>query len=128
MDSRVGGGYRLGIMKSTKRHLVVLMTAPDLKTARGIGTKAVLAGAAACANLIPKIESIYVWKDKLERGSEVLVLFKTTRAKLASLEKLVVELHPYDTPELIAVPVSAGTAKYLAWIDAGVGRKRVGSV
>lgn len=123
MDSGAGRGYRLGTMKSTKRHLVVLMTAPDLKTAREIGNQAVTAGVAVCANLIPKIESIYVWKDKLERGSEVLVLFKTTKAKLASLESLVVELHPYDTPELIAVPVSAGTAKYLAWIDAGVGGK-----
>lgn len=108
-------------MKATKIHWIALMTAPDRKTARRIVVQAVETGAAACGNLVPGIESIYRWKGKIERGSEVLVVFKTTRAGLKRLERIVVDLHPYETPELISIPVSSGTEKYLAWIDANVG-------
>ncbi len=108
-------------MKPSRTHLLVLMTAPDLKTARRIVRRAVVEGAAACGNIVPRVESIYRWKGKVETGAEALVLFKTTRSRLAALEALVVALHPYDTPELVALPIGSGTRKYLAWIDAAVG-------
>jgi periplasmic divalent cation tolerance protein len=99
---------------------LVLVTAPDLKVARALAKAALSAKLVACANLLPKIESHYWWLGKLESSAEVLIVFKTTRAKLAALERLVVAKHPYDTPEFIALPLAEGNAKYLAWIEASV--------
>jgi periplasmic divalent cation tolerance protein len=74
----------------------------------------------ACANLVPRVESHYWWQGRLERGAEVLLVLKTTRARLAALEKLVLARHPYDTPEFLVLPLQAGTARYLAWLGASV--------
>lgn len=96
------------------------MTAPDLKTARALAQAALKARIAACVQLLPKIESHYRWKGRLERSAEVLLLFKTVRTKLPALERCVVERHPYDTPEFVVLPVTAGTARYLDWLRASV--------
>jgi len=100
---------------------LVLVTAPDLKTARALAKAALTAKLVACANLVPKVESHYWWQGKLEASAEVLIVFKTTRARLAALEQLVVAQHPYDTPEFIALPLAEGNAKYLAWLAGSVG-------
>lgn len=105
-------------MKPARNVAVVLVTAPDLKTARSLAKAALIAKLVACANLIPKLESHYWWQGKLERSAEVLILFKTTKTRLAALEKIILAKHPYDTPEFIALPVSVGTERYLRWIDA----------
>jgi periplasmic divalent cation tolerance protein len=99
---------------------LVLVTAPDLKTARALAKAALTARLVACANLVPKVESHYWWQGKLEASAEVLIVFKTTRARLAALEQLVVAQHPYDTPEFIALPLAEGNAKYLAWLAGSV--------
>lgn len=104
-------------MKSARRFVVVLVTAPDFKTARALAKAALNAKLVACANLVPGIESHYWWQGKRERSAEVLILFKTTRAKLPAFEKLVLAQHPYDTPECIALSVDSGTPRYLRWID-----------
>ena len=103
-------------MKAARNFAVVLVTAPDLKTARALARAALHARLVACANLIPKLESHYWWEDKLERSNEVLVLFKTTKSKLGRLEKLILARHPYDTPEFIAIPLDSGTPRYLDWL------------
>jgi periplasmic divalent cation tolerance protein len=103
-------------MKSARRFAIVLVTAPSLKTARALARSALDARLVACANLIPKLESHYWWQGKLERSNEVLILFKTTRTKLTALERLVLARHPYDTPEVIALPLDSGTPRYLDWI------------
>jgi periplasmic divalent cation tolerance protein len=103
-------------MKAARNFAVVLVTAPDLKTARVLARAALHARLVACANLIPKLESHYWWEDKLERSNEVLILFKTTKGKLGRLEKLILARHPYDTPEFIAIPLDSGTPRYLDWI------------
>ena len=108
-------------MKRAAAFRVVLVTAPDLKTARKLAQAALTAKLVACANLVPKIESHYWWQGKLESNAEVLIVFKTTRAKLAALEKLVVALHPYDTPEFITLSLAEGNAKYLDWLAASTG-------
>ena len=72
----------------------------------------------ACANIIPKIESHYWWEGKIESGTEVLLVLKTTKGKLAALERLVLKKHPYDTPEFLVLPLRTGTKKYLAWLAA----------
>jgi periplasmic divalent cation tolerance protein len=96
---------------------IVLVTAPDLKTARRMARAALEARLIACANIVPKIESHYWWRGKIERGAEVLLFLKTTASRLAKLEKLVLSQHPYDTPEFIVIPLKAGNRRYLDWID-----------
>jgi len=105
-------------MKPGTKFAIVLVTAPDLKTARSLAKSALSARLIACANLIPKIESHYWWRGKIESGSEVLLVLKTQKSKLAALEKLILALHPYDTPEFIVLPLSAGNKKYLDWLAA----------
>lgn len=104
-------------MKSAAKHLVVLVTAPDLKTARALARAALKAHLVACANLLPRIESHYWWQGKLETGNEVLLVLKTTRPRLAALERLVITKHPYDTPEFIVLPLIGGNRRYLDWIE-----------
>jgi periplasmic divalent cation tolerance protein len=95
---------------------VVLVTTPDLKTARVLAKAALQARLIACANLIPKVESHYWWHGKIESGTEVLLILKTQKSKLAALEKLIFANHPYDTPEFLVLPLSAGSKKYLDWL------------
>ena len=99
---------------------ITFVTAPDLKTARQLIKTVVRARLAACASLIPKIESHYWWQERIESSAEVLILFKTTNAKLKALEKLIVARHPYDTPEFIVLPIIAGSRRYLDWLRASV--------
>ena len=103
-------------MKAAANHAVVLVTAPDLKTARLLVRAALRARLVACANLVPRVESHYRWEGKIERAAEVLLVLKTTTVQLAKLEKLVVARHPYDTPEFVVLPLSGGNKRYIAWL------------
>ena len=105
-------------MKSATKFAVVLVTAPNLKTARALSKAALQARLIACANLVPKIESHYWWQGKIESSTEVLLVLKTQKSKLAALEKLILAKHPYDTPEFIVLPLSVGNKKYLDWLAA----------
>jgi periplasmic divalent cation tolerance protein len=100
------------------RYKIALVTAPDLKTARRLSRCALEARLVACANLLPRIESHYWWKSKLECSAEVLILFKTTTRQLRRLERLVVDLHPYDTPEFVVLSLHTGNRRYLQWLNA----------
>jgi len=97
-------------------YLTVFCTFPDLEYARRVVDQLVKDRLIACGNIFPAIESIYRWKDKIERASEVLAILKTTRHKFGQLESVFKELHPYEVPELIATPISNGLPAYLAWI------------
>jgi hypothetical protein len=107
-------------MKSTSRHVAVLVTAPNLRIARKLAGAVLDARLVACANFIPGIESHYVWKGKRECTREILLMMKTTRARLRALEALVLSLHPYDTPEFVTVALSDGNTRYLKWITDAV--------
>ena len=107
-------------MKPTGKYAVVLVTAPDMKIARRLARAALAARLIACANLLPRIESHYWWQGKIENGAEVLLVLKTSTARLAALEKLIVAEHPYDTPEFLVLPISRGTKRYLDWVDQSV--------
>jgi periplasmic divalent cation tolerance protein len=113
---RAAGALKIGQMKSATKFAIVLVTAPDLKTARALAQAALQARLIACANLVPKIESHYWWQGKIESGAEVLLVLKTQKSKLAALEKLVIARHPYDTPEFLVLPLSAGSQRYLDWL------------
>jgi periplasmic divalent cation tolerance protein len=105
-------------MKPATKFSIVLITAPDLKTARALAKAALQARLIACANLVPKIESHYWWQGKIESDAEVLLVLKTTKSKLAALEKLILAQHPYETPEFLVLPLVAGSQKYLDWLAA----------
>jgi periplasmic divalent cation tolerance protein len=107
-------------MKSAARFALVLVTAPDLKTARRLAKSALTARLIACANLIPKVESHYWWQGKLETSAEVLLVLKTTRARLAKLECHILAAHPYDTPELVVLRLDQGNARYLDWLQGAI--------
>ena len=105
-------------MKPATKFAIILVTAPDLKTARTLAKAALQAKLIACANLVPKIESHYWWQGKIESGTEVLLSLKTTKSRLAALEKMILARHPYDTPEVLVLPLRAGSRKYLDWLSA----------
>jgi periplasmic divalent cation tolerance protein len=112
-----GAGAVLSVaMQPAAKFKLVLVTAPDLRTARKLARAALQARLAACVNLVPKLESHFRWQGKVDRSPEVLLLFKTTNARLAGLEKLIVARHPYDTPEIIALSLSQGNGRYLNWL------------
>jgi periplasmic divalent cation tolerance protein len=95
---------------------IILVTAPDLGTARDLARAALEKQLIACANLVPGIESHYTWKGKVEQSAEILLVLKTTTACLKDLEKLIVSRHPYDLPEFLVLPVEHGSEPYLAWL------------
>lgn len=107
-------------MHPPNEHAVVFVTAPNITVARKIAAAALTERLAACANLIPKIESHYWWQGQLESSSEVLILMKTRAEKLADLEKIVLKNHPYQTPEFVAMRIETGNEKYLQWLTDSV--------
>ena len=100
---------------SSQQVCLALVTAPDKKTARRLARAALEAHLAACANLVPAIESHYWWQGKLELAAETLIIFKTTRRRQLALERLIVKEHPYDTPEYITFSIKRANARYLDW-------------
>jgi periplasmic divalent cation tolerance protein len=103
--------------------VVALVTAPNLKTARKLAKIILQARLAACANLVSRVESHYWWNGELEKSAEVLIIFKTTKARLEKLQKAILENHPYDTPEFIVLPINFGSQKYLDWVAESVRAK-----
>ena len=100
--------------------LIVLCTFPDLGKARETGTALVESHLAACVNLIPAVESIYRWEGKVETAAEVLALFKTTSSALPRLESRLLELHPYDVPEILVLKPDQVAESYARWIAKSV--------
>jgi periplasmic divalent cation tolerance protein len=99
---------------------VVLCTFPDESTAATIGRTLVDERLAACVNVVPAIRSIYRWQGQVQEDGEALALVKTTAAGFPALRDRLLALHPYDCPECIALPVTAGHPAYLEWIAASV--------
>ncbi|MDR7192344.1 divalent-cation tolerance protein CutA [Luteimonas terrae] len=100
--------------------LVCFSTCPDASTAERIARTLVESRLAACVNLLPGVRSIYRWEGAIASEAEVLMMIKTTTAQLPALREHLVALHPYDVPELIALPVADGLPAYLQWIADGV--------
>ncbi len=103
-----------------KSCLLVLSTFPDVETARRIARVLVEERLAACGNVLPGLESIYHWQGKVETAQETLVLFKTTQAAYPALEARLKALHPYEVPEILALPPTAGWPPYLAWVGEAI--------
>lgn len=100
--------------------LVAFMTARDRDEARRIAHILVEERLAACCNIVEGVTSIYRWEGAVEESTEALVIIKTTEERLPDLARRIPELHSYDVPELIALPITGGSAPYLAWLLDGV--------
>jgi periplasmic divalent cation tolerance protein len=99
---------------------MVLMTAGSREEAARLADILVVARLAACVQIMPEVESVYHWQGKVERAPEVLLLAKTTLQNFNELESLVRSLHSYQTPEIIALPITTASAPYLEWLTANV--------
>lgn len=102
--------------------LLVLSTAPDEGAARALATALVEEDLAACVNLVPGVTSVYRWEGRVVQEGEFLLVAKTSRARLADLTARLVALHPYQVPEVVALPVDGGHGPYLDWVLDSVGR------
>ena len=100
--------------------IVVLMTAANGEEAARLADLLIGAHLAACVQILPEMESVYRWEGKIERQAEILLLAKTTRSKFEELETQVRALHSYETPEIIALPIVAGSRPYLEWLQSSV--------
>ena len=98
-------------------HLLILCTCPDQTTAQNIANQLVDRALAACVNTLPGLTSVYQWQGKRETVQEHLLLIKTTDEAYQALEQAIIELHPYELPEVIAVPIVQGLNGYLQWIE-----------
>jgi periplasmic divalent cation tolerance protein len=108
------------MLEPTSSARIVLTTTANLDEANHLGRTLVEERLAACATLVPAVESIYSWKGKLETSSETMLLLKTGSEQLAALEARVLQLHSYETPEFLVLPVEAGSHAYLAWMLIGL--------
>lgn len=97
--------------------LLALCTCPDDKSAGQIADALVKERLAACVNRLPGLTSAYLWQGKLEHAAETLLLIKTTNARFNALCERLREMHPYDLPEIIALPVTKGLPRYLQWVN-----------
>jgi periplasmic divalent cation tolerance protein len=104
----------------TSDAIVVFVTAADREEAMRLAEMLVDKRLAACVQILPEMQSVYRWKGKVERQTEVLLIAKTARAKFEDLEKEVRELHSYQTPEIVAFPLTAGSSPYLEWLKTSV--------
>ena len=96
--------------------LIILCTCPDLATAERIAETVVGERLAACVNIVPGLTSIYYWEGQIQRDAELLLLIKTRQEIYPLLEARIRQLHPYQIPEIIALPIQTGAAAYLDWI------------
>lgn len=101
--------------------IVVFMTAPNADEARRIAQALVERQLAACVQILPEIESVYRWNGEVQRDTEILILAKTTAPQFDDLERAVREIHSYETPEIVAVPLAHVSEPYRAWLADNVG-------
>lgn len=107
---------------------VVLCTVGSAEDAEGIAGALVERGLAACVNVVPGVTSFYRWKGETARDAEWLLVIKTTSGRFEDLRGALVELHPYEVPEIIALPIAQGHTPYLEWIDESVAAREDPSV
>ena len=99
-----------------ENHIVTLCTVPDRESGEKIAAALVAEHLAACVNLVPGLSSTYRWKGKVEKAEECLLIIKTGVSRFDVLKRRIQELHPYELPEIIALPIIHGDRNYLNWI------------
>ncbi len=101
---------------NNQQMLLVMTTITDIDTGKLLARQIVELQLAACCNIVPGITSVYRWKDELCEDQECLLVMKTTESRYKALEQFIQQQHPYELPELIALPVTASTQEYLSWV------------
>lgn len=96
--------------------ILVLTTFPDIDTAQQMSQEMVQAKLAACVNIVPAGQSIYMWKGEICKETEHIAIIKTTDNRYSELELYIKEQHPYELPEIITTPITAGSQDYLTWL------------
>ena len=96
--------------------LLVITNCPDEESANAIALAVVEARLAACVNILPRVQSVYRWQGAVESATEIPLSIKATAENYPALEKLIQERHPYDVPEIIALPIAQGLPAYLNWV------------
>jgi periplasmic divalent cation tolerance protein len=104
-------------------YIVIFVTVGSQDEAERIAEALVAEHLAACVNVVGPLRSIYWWEGRVQRDQELLLLIKTRAALFAGVEQRVKQLHSYQTPEVIAVPITAGSTEYLRWLGAGSSAK-----
>jgi periplasmic divalent cation tolerance protein len=117
--SRTGVSNDPGV---NEQFVIALSTFPDVETAREISRELMGSALVACVNIIPAVESIYYWKEKVETSAESLAIFKLTAACYSEFESRLRSLHPYDVPEVVRLNIAGGSADYLHWIGESCSR------
>ncbi len=97
---------------------LILCTCPDRATAEQIAAKLIGDRLAACVNILPAVNSVYLWQGEVETAEEHLLIIKTRKDQYPQIEQQITALHPYELPEIIAVSIAQGLPDYLKWIDA----------
>ena len=105
-----------------EQFVIAFSNFPDRKTAQKIARELVENAVVACANIVPSVESIYFWKDKVETSAEVLAVFKMTAARYSEFESRLRKLHPYDVPEIVRLNIAGGNPDYLRWVGESCSR------
>jgi periplasmic divalent cation tolerance protein len=98
-------------------HLIVFITVPTLEVGQQIANILVESNLAACVNIVPRVTSIYHWQGEVEQADELLLIAKTRTTLFDKLATAIKRIHPYDVPEVVAMPIIAGSNEYLAWIN-----------
>ena len=98
--------------------LFVYMTAPDMATAETVASALVTRRLAACVNIVPGMQSLYWWQGAVEHGEEVVLIAKTVEEQYRALEQAVLDLHPYECPCIVALPITHALPDFAAWITA----------
>lgn len=97
-------------------HLIIMTTMPDITSAQRLADQVTAQSLAACVNILPEMRSIYYWEGKRRQDTEHQLMIKTRENRYMDIEKLIQDLHPYELPEIIALPVQHGLPDYLAWV------------
>ena len=98
-------------------HHLILCTCPSAEVAENLARHLVAERLAACVNILPGVRSVYLWQGEIEAAQEQLLLIKSAQSQYAAIELAIKTLHPYQVPEIIALPIEQGSAEYLQWID-----------
>lgn len=103
--------------------IIVFVTVPGLREGNRISRAILTSRLAACVNVIPGVQSMYRWKGKIVQEKEAMLVLKTTRLQYRKLEQKIKELHPYEMPEVIAIPLVYGSFQYIEWVRREVANK-----
>lgn len=107
--------------KSKIEIIIVLVTVPGVRVGNRVSKGILTSRLAACVTVISGVRSMYWWKGKIAQANEVMLVMKTTKSKYQKLERRIMDLHPYEIPEIIAIPLVAGSPRYIGWVASEVG-------